>query len=407
MALESLFNDIAAAIHEKDGKADGIVAEDFPARIRALPITPAATASPKDVNFFDYDGTLIYSYTLAEAQVLTALPKGPAHKGLVFQGWNWPLEKIKTFTRPMNVGAMYITDDGKTRLKIRVWDKVRCNVPLYIHQTVSNGITIDWGDGSPIKTLDGSGYVDTTHQYTTVGNYTITLAVSDGCELIFGDNTPSRCVMGYTGDGREGYPNLLQAVNIGIGVQDLGFAAFNNCTSLKKITIPEGVHISDRTFYQCNSLESITIPDGTKEIRDIVFTRCSSLKVVSIPYVDKIMGAFGACVSLSSFIIPDGVTDIGANMLNNCASLSSIVIPDSVTNIGANSFGGCKAMAEYHLKPATPPTLANVNAFSGIRSDCIIYVPAGSLEAYKTAENWSAYADYMQEEQGGTHVNQI
>jgi len=69
-----------------------------------------------------------------------------------------------------------------------------------------------------------------------------------------------------------------------------------------------------------------------------------------------------------------------------------------VTSIGASAFNGCYGMSEYHFKPTTPPTLANSNAFSTIPSDCIIYVPQGSLNAYKTATNWSTYASHMQEE---------
>ena len=79
-----------------------------------------SSASPKDVNFYDYDGTLVASYLLSEAQSLTALPDGPTHNGLTFQGWNYTLEKVKAFTRPMDVGAMYITNDGATRLHIRI-----------------------------------------------------------------------------------------------------------------------------------------------------------------------------------------------------------------------------------------------------------------------------------------------
>jgi hypothetical protein len=69
-----------------------------------------------------------------------------------------------------------------------------------------------------------------------------------------------------------------------------------------------------------------------------------------------------------------------------------------VTNIDTYAFYNCYGIAEYHLLPTTPPTLANKNAFNNIASDCIIYVPVGSLNAYKTATNWSTYASYMQEE---------
>ena len=177
----------------------------------------SASASPNDVNFYDYDGTLVASYSLSEAQSLTALPDGPAHSGLTFQGWNYTLEKVKACTRPMNVGAMYITDDGKTRLHIRIAAEGRMTVPLYISQTVANGVTIDWGDGSATQTLAGTGNVNTTHTYANIGDYVITLDPADGCTLGFGDDTS-----GSTGTNGRVYCNMLQAVQIGNGVTSIG-----------------------------------------------------------------------------------------------------------------------------------------------------------------------------------------
>ena len=316
---------------------------------------PAVSVAMKDVNFYDYDGALVASYTLAEAQALTALPDGPSHDGLMFQGWNWSLEKINALTRPMNVGAMYITDDGKTRLHIRIWDTVRSNVPLYISQTVANGVTIDWGDGSATETLAGTGNVNTTHQYTAVGDYTVTLAPAEGCTLGLGTGSSSYCVMGSTENKGIVYCNLLQDVRIGTNVTEIRGSAFRNCYSLASITIQEGVtSIGSYAFQNCSSLASVTIPDSVTSISRYVFRFCSSL--------------------------------------------ASVTIPDSVTSIGDNSFNGCYGMAEYHLKPKTPPTLSNTNAFANIPSDCIIYVPKGCLEAYQTATNWATYADYMREE---------
>ena len=407
----------------------------------------AASASQNDVTFYDYDGTIVASYSLAEAQELTALPEGPAHPGLTFQGWNRSLEKVKALTRPMNIGAMYITDDGKTKLNIRVWDKARSNVPLYFSQTVANGVTIDWGDGSPAEILTGTGNVNAAHQYAAAGDYTISLAVAEGCTLGLGWNDSSYCVMGSTGDNGKVYCNLLQSAHIGERVSSIGNSAFQNCYSLASITIPDGVtsiggsafyncnslasitipdgvtSIGGSAFYNCYSLASITIPDGVTSIGDYAFQYCSSLASITIPDGVTRIGnyAFRDCCSLASITIPDGVTSIGNSAFRNCYSLASITIPDgvtrignyafyycyslaiitipdSVTSIGSNAFQYCSGIAEYHLKPATPPTLSNTNAFTGIPADCIIYVPQGCLEAYQAATNWAAYADYMREE---------
>ena len=363
---------------------------------------PAVSVSMKDVNFYDYDGALVASYTLAEAQALTALPDGPTHDGLVFQGWNWSLEKINALTRPMNVGAMYITDDGKTRLHIRIAAEGRMNVPLYISQTVANGVTIDWGDGSATQTLAGTGNVNTTHTYASIGDYTITLDPADGCTLGFGNGTSSYCVMGSTGGSGRVYCNMLQAVQIGTSLTSIGDYAFQSCYSLASITIPDGAtSIGDYAFQNCYSLASITLPAGVTSIGNYAFQYCYSLASIAIP--DEVTGivayAFAHCRSLASIAFPDGMTSISGNTFYNCFSLASITIPANITIIGNYAFNNCFGMAEYHLKPTTPPTLSNTSAFTNIPADCIIYVPVGCLEAYQNATNWATYASKMQEEQ--------
>ena len=120
----------------------------------------------KDVNFYDYDGTLLYSYAIAEAQALTELPPGPTHEGLVFQDWNWSLEDVKALDQFMVIGANYITDDGKTRLYISIDYNQHLTVPLYINQSVSGGVEIDWGDGSAIETIPASASVSTGYFFS-------------------------------------------------------------------------------------------------------------------------------------------------------------------------------------------------------------------------------------------------
>ena len=386
--------------------------------------------SPSDVNFYDYDGTLLYSYTIAEANLLAELPQPPMHDGLTFQGWNYSLESVQTTTRRMDVGATYITSDGKTRLYISVpansepgLTPPRNQVPLYFRQNVANGVTIDWGDSSPAETLSGTGVVNTTHTYETAGDFVISLSPVDGCELELRTGSSSYCVMGSTGNNGKVYCNMLKRVEVGSsvtsiggnafyncyslssvvipdGVTSIGGNAFNNCYSLSSVVIPDGVtSIEGNAFYWCYSLSSVVIPDGVTSIEGNAFYSCYSLSSVVIPDgVTSIKNYFYNCYSLSSVVIPDGVTSIGDYAFNSCYSLSSVVIPDSVTSIGASAFRYCYGIKEYHCKPLTPPTLSNTNAFSGIPSDCIIYVPVGSLGAYKTATNWATYASYMQEE---------
>ena len=474
---ESTLSAIGNSIRAKTGKANMIPPLSMPTEIASIQ-TSGGSSSPvsaNDVTFYDYDGTAVASYSLSEAQSLTSLPDGPTHEGLTFQGWNYTLKKVKAFTRPMNVGATYTTNDGKTRIYITLGEGRTS--PLL--GCCPNGtVIVDWGDGTTPDTLTGTStstiQYTPTHNYTSPGNYVISLTVDGTCGFL-GNNTYNSfcCLLKYstTSDTRNlYYQNAITKIEFGDNVTSIRqntfrdcysltsltipnsvtsieVSAFNGCYSLTSLTIPDSViSIGNSVFSGCYSLTSLTIPDSVTNIGSYIFSSCYSLTSLTIPdSVTNIMsyifsgcysltsltipdsvtnivdGAFQNCYSLASIVIPDSVTTIGQNAFQNCYSLASIVIPDSVTTIGKsafydcyslasivipdsvttigqNAFYSCYGMAEYHLKPTTPPALSNTNAFNDIPSDCIIYVPQGSLEAYQTATNWATYASHMQEE---------
>ena len=98
---------------------------------------------------------------------------------------------------------------------------------------------------------------------------------------------------------------------------------------------------------------------------------------------------------ITTFNIPNGTTTIGGGAISYCSSLTSVTIPDSVTSIGGGAFSGCSSLTSVTIQATTPPTLG-ANALIGTNANLIIYVPAESLEAFKTATNWSTYADRIQ-----------
>ena len=387
----------------------------------------SAPVSPSDITFYDYDGTVIAAWPLAELAGKTALPELPSHAGLICQGWNWSLADLKTTNRKMNVGAMYITDDGKTRIYIRL-EEGRTSPMLGV---CPNGtVTVDWGDGTTPDTLTGTSTTTVkwtpNHAYAMPGNHVIKLTV-DGTMGFYGNYslTGGSATLRYSSsdDTRNHvYQTSVQKIEIGNGVTSIASNAFRGCYSLASITIHDGVtSVGGNTFRDCYSLTSITIPNSVTSVDTAAFYNCSSLASITIPNSVTSIG-FNMCYycyslssitipnsvtsieismcyycsSLASITIPNSVTSIKNSAFQNCSSLASITIPNSVTSIGSNTFYNCYGVTFYDFTAyTTVPTLANANAFTNISADCQIRVPAALVDAWKAATNWSTYADHI------------
>ena len=193
-------------------------------------------------------------------------------------------------------------------------------------------------------------------------------------------------------DGTFAYCSSLTSITIPEGVTRIGDEVFRECSSLTSITIPEGVtSIGNYAFQRCSSLTSITIPEGVTSIGDDAFNTCDSLTSITIPDSVTSIGesAFYQCGRLTSITIPSRVTSIGERAFDSCYSLVSVTIPSRVTSIGQYAFQDCSGLTRITINATTPPRLG-ANAIPDNVAN--IYVPEGSVDAYKAASGWSSYA---------------
>ena len=353
----------------------------------------------KDVNFIDYDGTILYSYTKTEFANLSAMPANPSHTGLTAQGWNWTLSDAKTYVATYGklwIGQMYITSSGKTEIDIKLNDAGLLSPQLKI--CINGTVTVDWGDGSTVNTITGTSLTDKiyqAHTYATTGNYTISIGVTNGSFTFYDSYILTHT--NSTSSTSKRYNTSIVAIRLGSGVTSIGTYAFSYCYSLQSVTIPSTVtSIETYTFYYCCSLQSVTIPNTVTSIGNNAFYYCYFLQSVAIPSGVTSIGtyAFSYCYSLQSVAIPSGVINITDNMFSFCYSLQSMTIPSAVTSIGTSAFFSCYSLYKIVFKPTTPPTVSNSNAWLGLPTDCIIYVPSGKLTAYTTASNYPSSSTY-------------
>ena len=293
-------------------------------------------ATKKQINFIDYDGTILYSYTKAEINAMTSesdLPANPSHTGLTAQGWNWTLAQIKAQLAAMPdgdvwVGQMYVTESGDTEIDVELHAP---RLSPYLGLATDGTVEVDWGDGTAKSTVSGtslSTQIRTLHNYSTEGSYTIKIHKVSGSYTLYGNSTYGIFSGNYSSaNNNRVYLNAVKSVRIGSGVTSIGYYTFYNCYSLSFVTIPNGVtNISTSTFYYCYSL-------------------------------------------------------------------ASIVVPSNVTSLGSSAVRNCYGMGSVHFKRSTPPSIAS-NTFQNLPTDCKIYVPTGSLSAYTSATNYPSSGTY-------------
>ena len=220
--------------------------------------------------------------------------------------------------------------------------------------------------------------------------------------------------------------DCLTSVTIPDSVTEIGALAFSMCESLTSVTFGNSVTmIGSGAFDGCDCLTSVTIPDSVTAIGEHAFSDCKCLtsfygKFASADnrylIINGVLNSFasaglaeytipnsvakiGDCAfygcNLISITIPDSVTSIGKSAFEFCDCLTSITIPDSVTLIEYSAFSWCTSLTNVYCKPTAPPTLG-LRAFIQNASDRKIYVPAASVDAYKTAANWSDYKYYIE-----------
>lgn len=396
-----------------------------------------------DVNFYDYDGTRLYSYTLAEAQALTELPPLPTQPGLICQEWNWTLDEIKNAGHIIDVGATYITDDGATRIYVELDEYYKSPI---IGLGVSGTVTIDWGDGSEPTLLTGTN-INTTqytskHEYAEAGIYKISLIVN-GKMRIYGDSNRTHIIRQgvATNNFNARYISSIKKIELGSNVvlSDWALRGTSCCTT---ISIPREITtIGTGCFYGFSDIKAFIVPKTITTIGNYFANSAGNIIISIPPSVTKIgthvignsairrlvlsnnVTSLGTNLSYNNFelrkiVLSKNITTIGNGDYYNNKSLRHINIPNEISVIGNQAFQGCEALGGIIFNDiqsvgskafydcaiikyidfsncTSIPTLSATDAFANIPATCEIRVPAALYDEWINATNWSTYASQI------------
>ena len=207
----------------------------------------------------------------------------------------------------------------------------------------------------------------------------------------------------YKGTMSEG-----TSINIKEGTISISEYAFWNCTGLISVTIPYTVtEIGSDAFGYCTGLTSVTIPSSVTSIGSGAFyeTPWYNNQSDGLIYINEVLYAYkGAMPEGTSINIKEGTISISEFAFEERFGLVSVTIPSTMTSIGNNAFYWCKNLRTITSKCETPPTLYS-STFEYY--DATLYVPFGSIEAYRADENWGKFTNIMGESIDGLIYSKI
>ncbi len=175
----------------------------------------------------------------------------------------------------------------------------------------------------------------------------------------------------------------LTEVKLPESLQNVDEYAFEYCYGLKKADIPSG-YIGYGAFYYCTGLEDVNLGDGVISVGDYAFDHCTAVKTVSVG---------------------DGCTDLGIQAFCYDDKIENITLGSSVASLGTFAFYYTTVLESITSYNSEPPVCDTNVFYSAPKSTCVVYVPAGSKEAYSAADQWKDFTNIV--EMGTVGINTI
>lgn len=255
------------------------------------------------------------------------------------------------------------------------------------------------------------------HEGKTYSVTKIENSAFDGCYELDSIILPQH--LEYIGGGAF-WSSGLKYIRIPKSVREIEGMAFVNCTELDSVDIENGVStIANYAFANCTKLRNITIPSSVTSLGLNMFEGCTNLATANIlgPIQFLESNLFKGCIKLKYFDVPESVQSICENAFKDCIRLDSVSLHEGIVNI-MDAFNGCDSLRnitlpstllhmysafgtcskiEYIRSYAINPPQCYYNCFGNINKSIPIYVPSGSGNLYRNADQWKYFFNIIEE----------
>ena len=221
----------------------------------------------------------------------------------------------------------------------------------------------------------------------SIGDYTFS-----GCtSLKYIDLKKVATVGEYAFDGCTGLVNIDSG-----GVKTLGRQAFSNCSGLTSIDLKNVTELGNGAFKGCTGLTELDL-NKFAQLGTNTFKNCSGLKSLGILKASKVdASTFEGCNAIETLVLP---YEWGADFkmaLSGTTQLRTLYIGENTASIPNKTFVNNKNLFEVYSNAATPPSIGTATFGSETYTYATLYVPQGSVSAYKAATGWSKFEDIQE-----------
>jgi uncharacterized protein YceK len=211
------------------------------------------------------------------------------------------------------------------------------------------------------------------------------------------------------------FPERVEIDGKVYAVTHIAGGTFGGCTSLRSLTIPEGVvYIGLEAFMECSSLVSITLPSSLEELGGLSFVGCSSLtsltvlskklkaSLSTIQKLDHLTSLTLCCheighltfsdyTELTEVILKDGVEFIGSAAFQGCKKLTLVDLPASIKTINPQAFCLCPMLTDVYCRTSEVLDITEDVFDWNLSDNLTLHVPSALLDAYKAHKAWGRF----------------